>query len=173
MTPNGHDTFQGCLGADPSIKLSRHFALREAVCRCGGKRCGAGGWLPWSVRDTAYRLETLRLRAGGDPIRVLSWFRCLNHPLEASKPDDALHPHATGQAVDIEAAEDERKSELAKHARASGFMSVETYRWGVHVDWCRDCPTRRRVAREYPSLIGILGGSKRRTEQSDDPFKIA
>jgi len=112
--------------------ISEHFAWREARCSC----CLAIAVdVLADVHHTAAKLERLRAAAGAVPLRVSSWYRCAQHPIEQAKGPGGRHRHTTGRAVDIRARGAERLR-LIERARFHGFRCVGVYPWGVHVDWC-------------------------------------
>jgi len=113
-----------------SEHVSDHFTKREARCSC----CLSIPLTHWdAITSTARTLERLRERTGGKPIRVSSWYRCRDHPLERRKRYPALHRHCTGRAVDVFVSGLERLA-MIEQARACGFVSVGVYSWGLHLD---------------------------------------
>ncbi len=75
--------------------ITDHFSWEEAADRRGNP-------MPPEVRDAVVRmagfLEVIRTEAGA-PLRLSSWYRHPDHPIERRKARPG--PHTTGLAVDV------------------------------------------------------------------------
>lgn len=127
------------------MKLSEHFSVIEAACRCGRAECthavsdiiATPGLLATAAR-TARFMEQIRARLGNEPIRVNSWFRCAVHNAAVG---GATHSyHMRGYAVDFTI-----KSKTPREVQAllkpyladndDGFIGgLGSYRGFTHVD---------------------------------------
>ena len=118
--------------------MTEHFSREEAMCRgCDGTCPRAIQYRPdvqARVQETAERLEALR-KLVGRPLRITSWYRCENHPVERVKGPGATHRHTTGRAVDVACPDPGLRFALMEHFRAAGFRCMGVYRWGLHLDW--------------------------------------
>ena len=134
------------------MKLTPHFTRREARCSCDdGRECGLaplpGGEVLQAVEETARRLELLRGHCQGRALRINSWYRCPESRYERDKPPGSLHRHTSGRAVDILPLDDDQRWRIMEYARASGFLSLGCYPWGLHLDWCDGDIARHWVRR--------------------------
>lgn len=102
--------------------LSPHFSRSEFRC----PHCGAGTVSPQLLAI----LESVRARAGGRPLSIVSGFRCVPHNTAVGGAKDSRHIH--GDAADI-------PSNVVRidGARAAGAVGVGLTKegWVVHVDW--------------------------------------
>ncbi len=88
------------------MKLSPHFSVSEAACRCGRKECP---YTEGKIRsellivtisyDTADMLEGIRSLLGGNVMHVNSWWRCPEHNDAVGGATGSLH--MSGKAVDF------------------------------------------------------------------------
>lgn len=111
--------------------LSPHFDRTEFRCRhCGLLPPKTRAW-----RHLATHLERLRAILGR-PVRIVSGYRCPQHPIERAKPGGPGE-HNRG-AADLELG-----VATVEQAEAAGFTGIGNRgRWATHVDLGR----RRRWA---------------------------
>ena len=104
-------------------KISEHFKMNEACCRCGCQKVIINGKL-------VTMLEKARLLACV-PFKINSWCRCkaYNDSLPDSVPDSA---HLEGLAVDIST--DTNRAVILKSLRLAGFKRIGKGSRFIHVD---------------------------------------
>jgi uncharacterized protein YcbK (DUF882 family) len=100
--------------------MSRHFQPREFAC----PHCGVIHLEPLLPA----RLERLRALAGGEPIRIVSGYRCAVHNRAVGGARDSQHLH--GRAADLL-----EGAATLEQAWTAGFTGVGTRGdWATHVD---------------------------------------
>ena len=75
-------------------KISENFSYLEAACN----HCGCITDQE-TIKKTAAMMETIRVKLGGKPIKVLSWCRCEQHNSAVGGASDSYH--MKGMAVDF------------------------------------------------------------------------
>lgn len=78
------------------IPITENFYWEESVCRCG---CVMPDDVKREVRLTARWAEEIRAKLGGNPMRILSWYRCSAYnTLVGGVP---ASQHLLGKAMDF------------------------------------------------------------------------
>jgi uncharacterized protein YcbK (DUF882 family) len=80
----------------PTGKITPHFDWSEALCPDG---CDLTPGLIAEVTETARWAEKIRKALGGQPMRVLSWYRCPTH--NARVGGAPRSQHLLGRAIDF------------------------------------------------------------------------
>ena len=80
---------------DRSQRLTEHFALEEAQCKCNHKDCT----FTIVTEKVLILLEESRTALDNSPLVINSWYRCQRHNKEIGGVDKSYHKK--GQAVDI------------------------------------------------------------------------
>jgi len=144
------------------IKLSKHYTLYEARCKCGCKI--EFQHIP-KLKAQAERLEALRAdlndddlliaerdMAGGEfRLIVLSWIRCPNHNEAEGGAKDSEHLPKNCTATDITCPE--LPTEILYHKCKKYFNRAILYRGRhfVHVDMKPDAPNKSKYWIKAPS----------------------
>lgn len=88
------------------MKLSTHFSLAEAACRCGRATCtrsaadiAASPALLKTAKKQAQFLEKVRTALGGKTMHVNSWWRCPSHNKRVGGAKASQH--LSGTATDF------------------------------------------------------------------------
>ena len=110
-------------GAD--VQLTPHIHLREMECGCG-----ACPQTPVDL-DHLRRLETLRARLGGRPIRITSGYRCRRH--NAAVGGHPTSEHMEGLATDV-VVDGRAPDVVAAVAEDVGFGGLGRYDTFTHLD---------------------------------------
>lgn len=110
-------------GAD--VQLTPHIHLREMECGCG-----ACPRTPVDL-DHLRRLETLRARLGGRPIRITSGYRCRRH--NAAVGGHPTSEHMEGLATDV-VVDGRAPDVVAAIAEDVGFGGLGRYDTFTHLD---------------------------------------
>ena len=110
-------------GAD--VQLTPHIHLREMECGCG-----ACPRTPVDL-DHLRRLETLRARLGGRPIRITSGYRCRRH--NAAVGGHPTSEHMEGLATDV-VVDGRAPDVVAAVAEDVGFGGLGRYDTFTHLD---------------------------------------
>ena len=80
----------------PEGRITEHFSWSEAECR----HCRQlPPDLEPNVIATAEMAEKVRAHLGGQPMRILSWFRCPEHNAEVGGAKNSMH--LQGKAIDF------------------------------------------------------------------------
>lgn len=111
------------------VEIIPHFDDSELRCKCG---CGQ----LQTDKDFLNKLSKLR-ELCGFPLTVTSYFRCCNHPEEASKAVPGWHNK--GMAIDIVKPQGIRGYLLLKNAIKVGFTGIGVAKTFIHLD-TRDTP---------------------------------
>lgn len=130
------------------MQLSPHFTLAEAIISQEAVRKGIdntpGPDVLTRMVKTAQGMEAVRIRLGGAPITVSSWFRCLDLNRAVGSQDTSQH--LLGEAVDFICPRFGNPTEVAVALRDSGIeydqLILEFRRW-VHISFG---PRRRHEA---------------------------
>lgn len=113
---------------------SKNFSVKELRCHCA--KCNYN--VPHEVKGEALALlQKLRDKINR-PLKIVSAYRCENHPVEAKKPKPGQHNKGT--AFDIYVANGAEAYEVMKYAFELGFTGIARGNNFVHVDTRKSTP---------------------------------
>ena len=113
-------------GAD--VQLTPHIHLREVECGCG-----ACPRTPVDL-DHLRRLETLRARLGGRPIRITSGYRCRRHNAAVGGHPTSEHMDGLATDVVVPGTPADRVADEAERMGGFGGLGFGRYDTFTHLD---------------------------------------